>query len=84
MRMGNFLTSSVTISFTKIIQLHEMNQTNDIRWTIREIHHIMPNKQKLEKPNTGRFMKYEYRKTEHTYQVSAYGKRQNNEKKKQL
>jgi hypothetical protein len=29
-------------------------------------------------------MKYEYRKTEHTYQVSAYGKRQNNEKKKQL
>lgn len=51
-RMGNFLTSSVTNSFTKIILLHEMNQTNDIRWTIREIHRIMPNKQKLEKPNT--------------------------------
>lgn len=61
-----------------------MNQTNDIRWTIREIHRIMPNKQKLEKPNAGRFMKYEYRKTEHTYLVTANGKRQNNEERKEL
>jgi hypothetical protein len=59
-----------------------MNQTNDNRWGIREILHIMPNKQKLEKPNTGRFMKYEYRKTEQAYQVTAYGKRQNNEERK--
>jgi hypothetical protein len=44
----------------------------------------MPNKQKLEKPNTGRFMKYEYRKTEHAYQVTDYGKRQNNEERNEL
>jgi len=61
-----------------------MNQTNEIRWTIREIHHIMPNKQKPDKPNTGKLMKYEYRKTEHTYQVTGYGKRQNNEERKEL
>jgi hypothetical protein len=29
-------------------------------------------------------MKYEYRKTEHTYQVTAYRKRQNNEERKEL
>jgi hypothetical protein len=61
-----------------------MNLTNDIRWTITEIHCIMPNKQKLEKPNTGRFMKYEYRKTEHNYLVTAKGKRQNNEERKEM
>lgn len=83
-RLGNFLTNSVTISFSKIILLHEMNQTNEIRWTIREIHHIMPNKQNLEKPNTRKFMKYEYRKIEHTYQVTGHGKRQNNEERKEL
>lgn len=44
----------------------------------------MPNKQKPDKPNTGKLMKYEYRKTEHTYQVTGYGKRQNNEERKEL
>jgi hypothetical protein len=47
-----------------------MNQTNDITWTIKEIHGIMPNKQKLEKPSTGTFMN-DYRKTERTHQVTA-------------
>jgi len=44
----------------------------------------MPNKQKPEKPNTGKFMKYENRKIEHAYQVTGYGRRQNNEERKEL